>query len=75
MIAIMGVISLIVNLYIGWIFVGGPAFTGVTVPSTTSIEFVLGIFIACILVYLVAWGVRKRQGIDLSLSFAEMPPV
>jgi len=75
MLTLMGVLSLIVNLYIGWIFVAGPAFTGVTVPSTTSIEFVFGIFLACILVYLVAWGVRKQQGIDLSLGFAEMPPV
>jgi basic amino acid/polyamine antiporter, APA family len=73
--AIMGVLSLIVNLYIGWIFVAGPAFTGITVPTASSIEFVFGIFLVCILVYLVAWGVRKRQGIDLSLSFAEMPPV
>ena len=75
MLTLMGILSLIVNLYIGWIFVAGPAFTGVTVPSTTSIEFVFGIFLACILVYLVAWGVRKQQGIDLSLGFAEMPPV
>jgi len=75
MLTLMGVLSLIVNLYIGWIFVAGPAFTGVTVPSTTSIEFVFGIFLACILVYLVAWGVRKQQGIDLSRGFAEMPPV
>ena len=73
--AIMGVLSLIVNLYIGWIFVAGPAFTGITVPTGSSIEFVFGIFLVCILVYLVAWGIRKRQGIDLSLSFAEMPPV
>ncbi len=63
------------NLYIGWIFVAGPAFTGITVPTGSSIEFVFGIFLVCILVYLVAWGIRKRQGIDLSLSFAEMPPV
>ena len=75
LITLMGVLSLIVNLYIGWIFVAGPAFTGVTVPSTTSIEFVFGIFLVCILVYLVAWEVRKQQGVDLSLGFAEMPPV
>ncbi len=73
--AIMGVLSLIVNLYIGWIFVAGPALGYVSVPTGSSIEFVFGIFLACILVYLVAWGIRKKQGIDLSLSFAEMPPV
>ncbi len=73
--AIMGVLSLIVNLFIGWIFVAGPALGYVSVPTGSSIEFVFGIFLACILVYLVAWGIRKKQGIDLSLSFAEMPPV
>ena len=75
LLTIMGIISLIVNLYIGWLFVAGPAYGYVTVPTASSIEFIFGIFVACIVVYVVAWGVRKRQGIDLGMSFAEMPPV
>jgi basic amino acid/polyamine antiporter, APA family len=73
-ISILGVLSLIVNLYIGYIFVAGPSFTGVTAPTLSSIEFVIGIFVACLVVYLIAWGVRRSQGIDLKLSFSEVPP-
>lgn len=73
-ISILGGLSLIVNLYIAYIFVLGPSFTGVTVPTLTSIEFVIGIFAACLVVYLIAWGVRRSQGIDLKLSFSEVPP-
>ncbi|MDG7001379.1 MAG: amino acid permease [Nitrososphaerota archaeon] len=72
--SLLGVLALIVNLYIGYIFVAGPSFTNVTVPTHTSIEFVFGIFAACLLVYLIAWGARKSQGIDLSLAFSEIPP-
>ncbi len=72
--SILGVLSLIVNLYIAYIFVAGPSFTGVTAPTTSSIEFVLGIFLACLVVYLIAWGIRRSQGIDLKLSFSEVPP-
>jgi basic amino acid/polyamine antiporter, APA family len=74
LLSIMGVLSLIVNLFIAWIFVAGPAFTGVTAPTTISIEFVFGVFFACLIVYLLAWRIRSWQKVDLSLSFREIPP-
>ena len=74
LLSLLGVIALLVNLYIGYVFIAGPSFTGITVPTQTSIEFVFGIFIACLVVYLIAWGARKGQGIDLSLAFGEIPP-
>ncbi|MDG6998497.1 MAG: amino acid permease [Nitrososphaerota archaeon] len=74
LLSLLGVLALIVNLYIGYVFVAGPSFTGLTVPTLSSIEFVVGIFAACLVAYLIAWGVRKKQGIDLSLSFSEIPP-
>ena len=74
LLSLLGILALIVNLYIAWIFVAGPPFTGVSVATTPSIEFVFGIFVACFVVYVIAWAIRKRQGIDLSLSFSEIPP-
>ncbi len=73
-VSVLGFLALIVNVYIAYIFVAGPSFTGVTSPTVTSIEFVIGIFAACLVVYLIAWGVRRSQGIDLKLSFSEVPP-
>ncbi|MDG6994520.1 MAG: amino acid permease [Nitrososphaerota archaeon] len=72
--SIMGVLSLIVNLFIAWIFVAGPPLGFLSISSVSSIAFVIGIFVACFVIYAIAWGVRKSQRIDLSLSFSEIPP-
>ncbi len=74
LLSLLGLLSLMVNLYIAYIFIAGPAFTGVTVPAPDSIAFVGGNFAACLVVFAIAWAVRKEQGIDLSLSFNEIPP-
>lgn len=72
--SITGFLALIVNLFIAWIFVFGPPLGFLSVSSTSSIAFVVGIFSACFLVYVLAWGVRRSQSIDLKLSFSEIPP-
>jgi amino acid transporter len=72
--SIMGILALAVNLFIAWIFIEGPALGFLSFSSTSSIEFIVGIFVACFLVYMIAWGIRKTQKIDLSLSFSEIPP-
>ena len=46
LLSILGILSLIFNLFVGWIFVARPAFIGLTAPTTTSIEFVFEIFLA-----------------------------
>ncbi|MDH2901821.1 MAG: amino acid permease [archaeon] len=74
LLSLLGIIALVVNLYIAYIFVAGPSFTGVTVPTGTSIVFVSGIFIVCLLIFLIASFVRKSQAIDLTLCFKEIPP-
>lgn len=73
LLSILGLLALGVNLYIAGIFVFGPPL-GVSVSTVGSIEFVSGIFIACLAVYLLTWAFRKSRGIDLGLSFAEIPP-
>ena len=73
LLSLLGVIALIVNLYIAWIFIFGPPH-GVSVSTVGSIEFVSGNFNACLVFYIAAWAFRKSRGIDLSLSFSEIPP-
>ncbi len=71
---IAGILALIVNLFIAYIFINGPALGFLSFYTSTSLEFVVGIFVACFLVYWIAYGIRRSQKIDLSLSFAEIPP-
>lgn len=72
--SIAGILALIVNLYIAWIFIFGPPLGTLSVYTPSSLEFVLGIFVACLLVYFASWSIRKRRGVNLSLAFAEIPP-
>jgi len=72
--SIAGILSLFVNLYIAWIFITGPALGFLSVSTASSIEFVIGIFLTCFVVYWIAFAARRSQKIDLSLSFAEIPP-
>ncbi|MGI0090710.1 MAG: hypothetical protein ACREBS_03285, partial [Nitrososphaerales archaeon] len=74
LISVLGVIALGVNLFIGWIFIFGPPLGTLSFYAVQSIEFVSGIFIACLLVYALAWAIRKNRGINLTLSFSEIPP-
>ncbi|MHB1908495.1 MAG: APC family permease [Nitrososphaerales archaeon] len=74
LLSILGAISLVVNLYIAYIFVAGPSFVGVSVPTSTSIPFVFGIFAICLAIFGVSFLFRKSQGADISLSFKEIPP-
>jgi basic amino acid/polyamine antiporter, APA family len=49
-----------------------PAFSGPT--GTDAVLFVIGIYVAGLLVYLGARAVRKRRGVDLDLAYKEIPP-
>jgi amino acid transporter len=71
---IAGILALIVNLFIAYIFINGPALGFLSFYTSTSLEFVVGIFVGCFLIYWIAFGIRRSQKIDLSLSFAEIPP-
>jgi basic amino acid/polyamine antiporter, APA family len=72
--SIAGILSLIVNLFIAWIFIEGPALGFLSISTTSSIEFILGIFFACFFIYWIAYAARRSQNIDLRLSFSEIPP-
>ena len=74
LLSIMGLLALAVNLFIASIFIFGPPLGFLSVSTTSSIVFVIGIFLACLFVYVIAWMIRKSQKIDLRLSFSEIPP-
>jgi amino acid transporter len=74
LLSFMGILALIVNLFIAWIYALGPPLGFLSVSTQISIAFVIGIIVICGVVYWIAWAIRRSQGIDLSLSFKEVPP-
>ncbi len=72
-ISVLGMLALVFNLFLGYEYVAGPNLF-LSYPLLQSDEFVLGLFLVCLLIFLLAKAVRKRQGIDLSLSYRQIPP-
>ncbi|MDG6983421.1 MAG: APC family permease [Nitrososphaerota archaeon] len=72
-ISVAGVLALVFNLFMAYEYVAGPNLF-LSYPLLQSDEFVLGLFTCCLLVYLLARAVRRRQGIDLGLSYKQIPP-
>jgi amino acid transporter len=71
LISILGVISAIASLVVVYALVA-PAIGGPFLA--TFIEGVVPTFIIGLVVYMVAWAVRRRQGINIDLLQAELPP-
>ncbi len=68
---IAGVFSTVLMIMLNFFYYTIPEF-GVTNPSVLS--FILGTVIAATIIYILAWQIRKRQGIDLGLMYREVPP-
>lgn len=66
-----GIVSFIVMLFLIWIPLAQPDIGMFTIPAITGIIVLYAIFIVG---YFVAKAYRKRQGIDISLAFKEIPP-
>jgi basic amino acid/polyamine antiporter, APA family len=49
-----------------------PAFSGPT--GTDAVLFVVGIYLAGLLVYVAARAIQRRRGIDIDLAYREIPP-
>ena len=73
LVSLLGALALAFNLFLTYEYVAGPNLF-LTYPLAQSDEFVLGLFLACVLFYFAASWFRKRQGVDLRLSYKEMPP-
>ena len=70
LITILGFITLILSIWIGYASVS-PAMVGTIDPST--MEFTIGLFILGIIIYYVS-SLYHRKGIPLELSFKQLPP-
>jgi amino acid transporter len=70
LITILGFITLILSIWIGYASVS-PAMVGTINPST--MEFTIGLFILGIILYYVS-SLYHRKGIPLELSFKQLPP-
>lgn len=73
LISLFGALALLFNLFLTFQYVAGPNLF-LTYPLPQSDAFVIGLFVVCLFIFFFAKSVRRRQGIDLSLSFREIPP-
>jgi amino acid transporter len=71
-VTIAGVINLVLFSLILYSSFALPAFSGPVGP--VAIAFVLGIYVAGIVVYFIVAGLRKREGVNLNLLYGEIPP-
>ena len=72
-ISILGTMALMFNLFLAYQYVAGPNLF-LTYPLLQSDEFVVGLFLVCLLIYYASRALRKREGIDLGLAYREIPP-
>lgn len=72
LVTIAGVVNLILFSLILYSSFALPAFSGPVGPI--AIAFVLGIYVVGVVIYFVAAGIRKGQGVDLDLLYGEIPP-
>lgn len=69
LITIIGVISLICCIIMGWAFINDPM-SGLTPPM---IVFNIVVFLSGLVIYYIAKWIQSRRGVDVSLSFKELP--
>jgi len=70
-ISILGVIQIITMGWLVYMFATNSAYAANTPGSLIAI---VGVFVAGLVIYYVSLFLNKRRGIDLSLSFRELPP-
>jgi len=68
-ISIIGVVNIITNGILAWSFISDPM-SGLT---STMIIFNVVVFLSGLVIYYVAKWIQARRGVDISLSFKELP--
>jgi basic amino acid/polyamine antiporter, APA family len=71
-ISILGAINLVLFSMVLYSAFKLPAFSGPT--GSSAVLFVIGIYVAGVLIYFGAKAIQKRRGIDLDLLYREIPP-
>ena len=72
LVTIAGVVNLILFSLILYSSFSLPAFSGPVGPI--AIAFLLGIYVVGVVIYFIAAGIRRGQGVDLDLLYGEIPP-
>jgi basic amino acid/polyamine antiporter, APA family len=70
-ISILGVISVCYWLYLCY---RAMSTTLLGANTTSNIELSVGVLLAGLIYFTIIWFVRKRQGMDLSRTYAQLPP-
>ncbi len=68
-ISIIGFICLITCIFMAWVFISDPL-AGLT---PTMIIFNVVVFLSGLVVYYIAKWIQSRRGLDVSLSYKELP--
>lgn len=71
--SILGVLSAIGMGVIAWAFLNDPQ-SGVSFSQPLMLYINLGVFLSGFVYFYVAKFIKARQGVDISLAFAEIPP-
>jgi amino acid transporter len=69
-VTIVGVLATIVEVYLLYSSFSNPAIGG----SPSSYPFAIGFAVSALVIFFLVREYRKRQGIDLSLAFNQIPP-
>ncbi|MBI1880337.1 MAG: hypothetical protein HYR94_19310, partial [Chloroflexi bacterium] len=72
LVTIAGVVNLILFTLILYSSFLLPAFSGPVGPA--AIGVVIGIYLVGLIIYFIAAGIRKNQGVDFNLLYGEIPP-
>jgi uncharacterized membrane protein len=70
-ITIIGVVSFAAQAFMAWVFLRDPSAGLYGKPR--MVVFNIVVFLSGLVIYYIAKAVRSRQGIDVSLSFKEIP--
>jgi hypothetical protein len=72
LVLISGVVAIFAEILYGYVVFKYGLLPPAQQPA--GIAITLGVVVVSVLIYYVAYYVRKRQGIDLGLVFKELPP-
>lgn len=68
-ITIIGFLSLVSCVFFAWVFLNDPL-SGMT---PTMVKFNIGVFLSGLVVYYIAKWTQSRRGVDVSLSYKDLP--
>jgi amino acid transporter len=71
-ITVLGALNLVLFTMVLYSAFKLPAFSGPT--GTGAVLFVVGIYLAGVVIYFAAKAIQRRRGIDLDLLYREIPP-